>query len=80
MEGRMTFIEAGARMGIVAVDQKTIAYLKGRPYAPSGPQWDHALALTSDVEAKFDRVVCGLYRCFWHTASGDLGYLARDSQ
>ncbi|QRX83324.1 3-isopropylmalate dehydratase large subunit [Glaciimonas sp. PAMC28666] len=65
MEGRMTLcnmtIEAGARTGMVAVDQTTIAYLKGRPFAPTGLQWDQAVpqwqALTSDDEASFDRVV-----------------------
>ena len=47
MEGRMTLcnmaIEAGARCGIVAVDEKTIEYMKGRPLAPEGKQWDHAV-------------------------------------
>jgi 3-isopropylmalate/(R)-2-methylmalate dehydratase large subunit len=65
MEGRMTLcnmaIEGGARIGLVAVDDKTIDYLRGRPYAPRGAQWDQALAywrtLTSDADAPFDRVV-----------------------
>ena len=65
MEGRMTLcnmtIEAGARAGMVAVDQSTIDYLKGRPFAPSGPEWDQAVVywrtLKSDPEAKFDREV-----------------------
>jgi 3-isopropylmalate/(R)-2-methylmalate dehydratase large subunit len=65
MEGRMTVcnmaIEAGARAGMVAVDDTTIAYLKGRPFAPSGPDWDAAVAywrtLKSDPGAKFDREV-----------------------
>ena len=65
MEGRMTLcnmaIEAGARAGMVAVDQTTIDYLKGRPFAPSGPEWDQAVVywrtLKSDPEAKFDREV-----------------------
>ena len=65
VEGRMTVcnmaIEAGARAGLVAVDQKTIDYLKGRPYAPKGTQWDQAAAfwqtLVSDADAKFDAVV-----------------------
>ena len=65
MEGRMTVcnmaIEAGARAGLVAVDEKTIEYVKGRPLAPSGVQWDQALAywktLQSDPDAKFDAVV-----------------------
>jgi 3-isopropylmalate/(R)-2-methylmalate dehydratase large subunit len=65
MEGRMTVcnmaIEAGARAGLVAVDEKTIAYVKGRPLAPTGVEWDQAVAywktLQSDADAKFDRVV-----------------------
>ena len=65
MEGRMTVcnmtIEAGARAGMVAVDETTIAYLKGRPFAPTGELWDRAVAhwrtLTSDRGATFDRVV-----------------------
>ena len=65
MEGRMTVcnmaIEAGARAGMVAVDDTTIDYLKGRPYAPAGPQWDQAVALWrglhSDPGAHFDAVV-----------------------
>ena len=65
MEGRMTVcnmaIEAGARSGLVAVDQKTIDYLKGRMLAPAGAQWDHAVAywrtLHSDPDARFDAVV-----------------------
>jgi len=62
MEGRMTVcnmaIEAGARAGMVAVDDATIQYLKGRPFSPSGPEWDQAVAtwklLNSDADAKFD--------------------------
>ncbi len=65
MEGRMTLcnmaIEAGARAGMVAVDQTTIDYVKGRPYAPTGDAWDKAVAwwntLHSDADARFDRVV-----------------------
>jgi 3-isopropylmalate/(R)-2-methylmalate dehydratase large subunit len=65
MEGRMTIcnmaIEAGARSGMVAVDDVTLQYLKGRPLAPSGPDWDAAVALwrdlRSDPGAKFDLVV-----------------------
>lgn len=65
MEGRMTVcnmaIEAGARAGMVAVDQTTLDYVKGRPYAPSGNDWDAAVAawsdLHSDAEAVFDHVV-----------------------
>ncbi len=65
MEGRMTVcnmaIEAGARAGMVAVDDTTIEYLKGRPFSPAGPDWDAALALwktlKSDPGAKFDREV-----------------------
>jgi 3-isopropylmalate/(R)-2-methylmalate dehydratase large subunit len=61
MEGRMTVIEAGARAGMVAVDDTTINYLKGRPFAPSGPHWERAVGywrtLHSDPGAKFDMVV-----------------------
>jgi 3-isopropylmalate/(R)-2-methylmalate dehydratase large subunit len=65
VEGRMTVcnmaIEAGARAGFVGVDEKTIAYVKGRPYAPKGALWDQAVAywrtLRSDDGAVFDRVV-----------------------
>jgi 3-isopropylmalate/(R)-2-methylmalate dehydratase large subunit len=65
MEGRMTLcnmaIEAGARAGMVAVDDITINYLKGRPYAPTEAQWDAAVAywktLHSDAGARFDAVV-----------------------
>src|SRR5512134_2640524 len=65
MEGRMTLcnmsIEAGARAGMVAVDDKTIEYVKGRPMAPKGAMWDRAVAywrtLVSDPGAKFDKVV-----------------------
>jgi 3-isopropylmalate/(R)-2-methylmalate dehydratase large subunit len=65
MEGRMTVcnmaIEAGARAGMIAVDDTTINYLKGRPFAPQGDLWDKALAywrtLRSDEGAQFDQVV-----------------------
>ena len=65
MEGRMTMcnmsIEAGARMGMVAVDETTLEYVKGRPYAPTGELWDSAVEawrdLHSDDNAVFDRVV-----------------------
>ncbi|MDO9387659.1 MAG: 3-isopropylmalate dehydratase large subunit [Thiobacillus sp.] len=65
MEGRMTLcnmaIEAGARAGMVAVDQTTIDYVKGRPYSPKGDAWDKAVAwwntLHSDADAAFDRVI-----------------------
>ena len=65
IEGRMTVcnmaIEAGARAGIVGVDQKTIDYVKGRPYAPSPDEWEMAVAdwetLHTDDGAEFDRVV-----------------------
>lgn len=62
MEARMSVcnmsIEAGARAGLVAPDETTFAYLRGRPFAPSGEAWDRAVAhwktLHSDPEAKFD--------------------------
>ncbi len=65
IEGRMTVcnmaIEAGARSGMVAVDQKTIDYFKGRPFAPTGALWESAVTywrtLRSDEGAVFDRVV-----------------------
>jgi 3-isopropylmalate/(R)-2-methylmalate dehydratase large subunit len=65
MEGRMTVcnmaIEAGARSGMIACDDTTLAYIKGRPYAPVGPMWDAAVlewqTLHSDAGAVFDRVV-----------------------
>jgi 3-isopropylmalate/(R)-2-methylmalate dehydratase large subunit len=65
MEGRMTVcnmaIEAGARVGFVAADETTIAYLKGLNFAPKGADWDKAVAywrtLVSDADASFDAVV-----------------------
>ena len=65
IEGRMTVcnmaIEGGARVGLVAVDDKTIEYVKGRPYAPTGVDWDKAVAywntLHSDDDAHFDTVI-----------------------
>ena len=62
MEGRMTVcnmtIEAGARAGVIAVDDKTINYVKGRPFAPKGAMWSEAVHawrdLVSDEDAKFD--------------------------
>jgi 3-isopropylmalate/(R)-2-methylmalate dehydratase large subunit len=62
MEGRMTLcnmaIEAGARAGMVGVDETTIQYLKGRPFSPSGPEWEQAVATwkmyASDADARFD--------------------------
>ena len=65
MEGRMTLcnmaIEAGARAGLVAVDEVTIEYLKGRPMAPTGRLWDEAVlqwkTLNSDPDAQFDALV-----------------------
>ena len=64
MEGRMTVcnmaIEAGARAGFVAVDEKTIEYVKGRPYAPKGELWEKAVeswkGFHSDEGAEFDKV------------------------
>jgi len=65
MEGRMTVcnmaIEAGARAGLIAVDDTTISYVKGRPFTPSGVEWDQAVAywrtLKSDPDAIFDALV-----------------------
>ncbi|NBB96852.1 MAG: 3-isopropylmalate dehydratase large subunit [Alphaproteobacteria bacterium] len=65
MEGRMTVcnmaIEGGARAGIIAPDEKTFAYVQGRPHAPKGAQWEAALAwwktLYSDDDAQWDKVI-----------------------
>lgn len=65
MEGRMTVcnmsVEAGARTGIIAPDEKTFEYLKGRPKSPTGKMWDEAMryweTLRSDDDAEFDREV-----------------------
>jgi 3-isopropylmalate/(R)-2-methylmalate dehydratase large subunit len=65
MEGRMTVcnmaIEAGARAGLVGVDEKTVEYVKGRPLAPKGAEWEQAVAywrtLHSDPGAKFDTLI-----------------------
>jgi len=65
MEGRMTVcnmaIEAGARVGVIAVDQTTIDYVEGRPYSPKGEQWQQAVVawadLHSDEGAKFDKII-----------------------
>ncbi|QXH53039.1 3-isopropylmalate dehydratase large subunit [Pseudomonas fakonensis] len=65
MEGRMTIcnmsIEAGARVGLVATDATTVAYVEGRPYAPKGEDWKRAVEawkdLVSDDDAVFDTVV-----------------------
>jgi len=65
MEGRMTIcnmsIEAGARAGMIAPDETTFGYLKGRPHAPEGPDWDSALeywrGLRTDDDATFDTEV-----------------------
>jgi 3-isopropylmalate/(R)-2-methylmalate dehydratase large subunit len=65
VEGRLTIcnlsIELGAKMGLIAPDEKTYDYLRGRPYAPQGEMWDRAVAawrkLPSDPDAAFDREV-----------------------
>lgn len=65
MEGRMTIcnmaIEAGARVGLVAVDDTTVDYIRHRPFAPTDEQWEAAVAnwrnLVSDADAHFDKVV-----------------------
>jgi 3-isopropylmalate/(R)-2-methylmalate dehydratase large subunit len=65
MEGRLTLcnmsIEAGARAGMIAPDETTFAYIKGRPYAPVGEEWEQAVAkwrtLASDPGASFDQEV-----------------------
>ena len=83
MEGRMTVcnmtIEGGARAGLIAPDEKTFAYVKGRPRAPQGKAWDMALAywqtLKSDEGAHFDRDDRARRRC--PAAHRHLGLLAR---
>jgi 3-isopropylmalate/(R)-2-methylmalate dehydratase large subunit len=65
IEGRLTVsnmaIEHGARAGLIAPDEKTFAYIKGRPYAPQGAEWDKAVAwwqsLATDPGAQYDKVV-----------------------
>lgn len=65
LEGRMTLcnmsIEAGARVGLVAIDEKTIEYVKGRPFSPKGSDWEKAVTawkdLVSDADAHFDTVI-----------------------
>jgi len=65
MEGRMTVcnmaIEGGARAGLIAPDEKTFAYVNGRPHAPKGAQWEAAMAwwktLKSDEDAHWDKVI-----------------------
>src|SRR5690606_31680566 len=65
MEARMTLcnmsIECGARAGLIAPDQTTFDYLKGRPYAPKGADWDKALQawrqLKSDLNAHYDQEI-----------------------
>lgn len=65
IEGRMTVcnmaIEAGARAGLIAVDEKTLEYIEGRPFAPRGELWEQAVSvwreLVSDPDAQFERVV-----------------------
>ena len=83
MEGRLTLcnmsIEAGGRCGMVAPDATTFAYLKDRPYAPQGADFDRAVAdwaaLASDTDAEFDREVDA--RCERDRADRDLGHHAR---
>jgi 3-isopropylmalate/(R)-2-methylmalate dehydratase large subunit len=85
IEERMTVcnmsIEFGARMGIVAPDDKTIQYVSGRPFAPTGAMWDQAVAgwrmLASDTDARFDRefeIDCGALhpQITWGTSPQDL--------
>ena len=65
MEGRMTIcnmsIEAGARAGLIAPDEKTFEYIKGRPYAPTAKNWTKAIkywkSLTSELDAMYDKEV-----------------------
>jgi 3-isopropylmalate/(R)-2-methylmalate dehydratase large subunit len=80
VEGRLTVsnmsIEAGARAGLVAPDEKTYAYLNGRPMAPKGEQWERALAwwrtLPTDAGARYDRVVSAASNLTWGTSPEDV--------
>ena len=82
-EGRLTLcnlaIESGARTGMVAPDETTFAYVKGRPFAPKGADFDRAVEvwqqLPSDPDAEFD--TRGLARCLGDRAGGDLGHQPR---
>ena len=83
MEGRMTVcnmsIEAGARAGLIAPDETTFDYLKGRPFAPKGAAWEQAVAyletLPSDPGARYD--TRGHARRIQDRAAGDLGHQPR---
>ena len=80
IEGRLTVsnmaIEHGARAGLIAPDAKTFAYVKGRPYAPKGADWDAAVAwwtsLATDPGATYDKV--GADRRGGHRPDRDLGH------
>ena len=80
MEGRMTIcnmsIEGGARAGLIAPDEKTFEYIKNRPYAPQGENWDIAVnfwkTLPSDEGAKYDKEIN--IRGSVYCSSGYLGY------
>ena len=82
MEGRMTLcnmaIEAGARVGLVAVDDKTIAYVEGRPYAPKGADWDGCRGPLegSGIRRRCDVRHRGRAEGRRHQAAGQLGHLA----
>ena len=82
MEGRMTVcnmaIEAGARAGMIAVDDKTIEYLRGRPFAPSAQLWDRAVALWRTLTQRRRRAVRhrGHDRCVDPRAAGHVGHVA----
>ena len=86
MEGRMTVcnmaIEAGARAGLIAVDETTIAYLRGRPYSPTGVEWALAESywrtLHSDADAHWDAVVT--LDAARSAPAGHLGHVARDGR
>ena len=79
IEGRMTVymaIEGGARVGLVAVDDKTIDYVKDRPYAPTGDDWERAVTywnttLHSDDDAHFDAVVMQTVMRLSHSVLGE---------
>ena len=86
MEGRMTVcnmaIEAGARAGMVAVDDTTIDYLRGRPFAPKGDLWDRAVASWRTPDERSGREVRpgGDAGCGRDQTAGDVGHVAGDGQ
>ena len=83
VEGRLTIcnlsIELGAKMGMVAPDEKTFEYLQGRPYAPQGEMWERAVAGVARAAERHGRRLRqgSLDRCHQDHPAGDLGHSAR---